>query len=89
MHPIIARRKLTKIWVRGPFRLIMFDETYPIFLLHQTRISNPVSDYDQFSDSCQETSENPGQTFFLAPKERPIVEMPRKFVPDLTFTGVP
>jgi hypothetical protein len=32
-HPIIARRKLTKIWMRGPFRLIMFDETYPIFLL--------------------------------------------------------
>jgi len=34
-QPMIASRKPTKSWMSGPFRLIMFDVTYPMIILRE------------------------------------------------------
>ncbi len=34
-QPMIASRKPTKSWMSGPFRLIMFEVTYPIVILQE------------------------------------------------------
>jgi hypothetical protein len=87
-HPMIASRKPTKIWIRGPFRLIMFDETYPIFLLPQNPDIRSLIVINSMTHT-RKRQINPDKIFFIASAESLNVEIHRKFVPDLTFTDVP